>query len=487
MQTNTESHDQHQHLLTRFAVIPTPLRLDADHERTGKGVTMAFLDSGFYPHTDLTQPVNRIVAFKDITQPRALLKADRQPKPWAWHGTQTSVVAAGNGHLSDGTYRGLACNADVVLVKVGDHGKITEDNIARGLRWVIENKERYNIQVVSISLGGDNDVPYQQNVVDQLAEEAVSDGLTLVVAAGNSGCTDDHNTVPPANSPSVITVGGYDDQNKLGRGDLDLYCSSYGITADGVVKPEILAPAMWVAAPILPNTAIYKKAIILSQLVSAPDDRLTGVADRFWPDAAELHSIAQGQPGVVREAVEALLHEHKIVATHYQHVDGTSFAAPIVASIVAQMLEANPRLTPLMTKQILINTADRIQAAPLLRQGYGVVNARRAVLEASREQHVLNHRNLTPPRIEAGKLVFFYHADHAQRVSMAGDFNGWDPVRTPFVRGEDGIWRAEIETPSPGRYGYKFVVDGDRWVEDPVNGFKQPDSFGGLNSVLSIA
>lgn len=62
----TKQHD-HSHAQTRFAVIPTPLRLGADSEYTGKGVTIAFLDSGFYPHPDLIQPENRIVAFKDIT------------------------------------------------------------------------------------------------------------------------------------------------------------------------------------------------------------------------------------------------------------------------------------------------------------------------------------------------------------------------------------------------------------------------------------
>src|SRR5690349_16891964 len=40
--------------------LPTPLRMDADERFTGKGVTIAFLDSGFFAHTDLTEPVNRI-------------------------------------------------------------------------------------------------------------------------------------------------------------------------------------------------------------------------------------------------------------------------------------------------------------------------------------------------------------------------------------------------------------------------------------------
>src|ERR1051326_5803886 len=47
-------------------VLSTPLRMDADERFTGRGITMAFLDSGFYPHPDLTKPDNRILAYHSI-------------------------------------------------------------------------------------------------------------------------------------------------------------------------------------------------------------------------------------------------------------------------------------------------------------------------------------------------------------------------------------------------------------------------------------
>ena len=47
-------------------VLSTPLRLDADERFTGRGVTIAFLDSGFYPHVDLTTPRNRILAYRSL-------------------------------------------------------------------------------------------------------------------------------------------------------------------------------------------------------------------------------------------------------------------------------------------------------------------------------------------------------------------------------------------------------------------------------------
>ncbi|HEX6718682.1 MAG TPA: hypothetical protein VF088_16365, partial [Pyrinomonadaceae bacterium] len=65
-------HD-HLHAPNRFAVIPTSVRLNADPQYTGKGVTIAFLDSGFYPHADLSEPTNRILFYKDIAEEQVSL------------------------------------------------------------------------------------------------------------------------------------------------------------------------------------------------------------------------------------------------------------------------------------------------------------------------------------------------------------------------------------------------------------------------------
>jgi len=439
---DSANHD-HQHAPNRFAVIPTPARLNADPSYTGRGVTVAFLDSGFYPHPDLLTPRNRIVAYHDVAGERCSLVSSGPSESWQWHGTQTVVSATGDGKLSDGVYRGVAHESALVLVKASERGRITEENIARGIDWVIANRERYRIRVLNISLGGDEDVPCSKSIIDQAAEEAISHGIVVVAAAGNSGGEGRH-SIPPANSPSVITVGGY------------LYHSNFGATADGTVKPEIVAPAMWIAAPILPGTEFYERAEALSRQAENRSD------------------------------VEAALQQQKIVATHYQHVDGTSFAAPIVTSIVAQMIEANPSLTPGAIKNILISTADRIVTEPAIRQGYGVVNARRAVELAKTERHALNVVGCKPPRVENGRLLFVFHDDGAESVSVAGDFNGWNQVATPLKRNGSGLWTTDIAAPRTGFLEYKFVIDGKRWLEDPSNGMKTPDSFGGLNSVLVI-
>ena len=98
-------------------ILPIGERLHADPSHAGRGVTVAFIDSGFYAHPDLTTPRNRILAYHDIYRPEAGVDALSQPDDSSWHGMMTSVVAAGNGALSNGRFRGLASESNVVLVK----------------------------------------------------------------------------------------------------------------------------------------------------------------------------------------------------------------------------------------------------------------------------------------------------------------------------------------------------------------------------------
>ena len=88
--------DQNDH------VLPTPLRMDAHEAFTGRGVTIAFLDSGFFAHEDLSKPQDRIVAYHNIFSPDEDLSALQKSDVASWHGMMTSVVAAGNGYLSEG-------------------------------------------------------------------------------------------------------------------------------------------------------------------------------------------------------------------------------------------------------------------------------------------------------------------------------------------------------------------------------------------------
>lgn len=359
--------------------LPTPLRLDADERFRGRGVTMAFLDSGFYAHTDLIKPENRIVAYHSIFDDEGDRTSLDTPDVASWHGMMTSVVAAGNGQLSDGFYRGIAPEAKVVLVKIGRTGHIPDQQIARGLEWVLLNKKKYDIRVLNISAGGDFEQSYLDSPLCQAVERAVSEGLIVVCAVGNAGMAVGHPVLPPASSPSAISVGGLDDQNSLDRARRGMYRSSYGPTVDGLQKPEIIAPGIWVAAPILPATPTAAEAHLCSELDAAADADLRAIilshpgVDKDFDEAHDLPTP------LLRQLITIKLRAGNVISRHYKYVDGTSFAAPIVASIAACMLEANPRLTPQQIKRVLIDTAERVPGVEVERQGWGVVVPRRAV------------------------------------------------------------------------------------------------------------
>lgn len=475
----TNKHE-HTHAQNRFAVIPTADKLNADLRFTGKGVCIAFLDSGFYPHMDFA---DRVIAFHDIAGEEKFFHSICEPKGYHWHGTQTVTSCAGSGVLSDGIYRGIASDAELVLVKVSKNGEISDESIEKGLLWVLINRRRYNIRVLNMSLGGDMDVRFAESRINALAEELIKQGVCITVAAGNSAGS---HSIPPANSPSVITVGGYSDENQFSNDNFNLYHSNFGATIDGIIKPEIIAPAMNIAAPILPETEDYKIAETLSLLANAPDYAFRILLDEYWEKAALPDYIGFHGNESARMVIEEKLQERKVVATHYQHVDGTSFAAPITASVIAQMIEANPKLTPLAVKNILISTAQKLSHQTLIRQGYGVLNASLAVTEALGETHSLRSENYTPPRVENEKIFFYYHNDSAQSVFLVGDFNNWKEDETQFVQNSDGIWQAEINCLESGKYRYKFFVGGEFWTEDTSHGLKEEDGFGGFHSILIV-
>jgi serine protease AprX len=365
-------------------VLSTPLRLDADERFTGKGVCIAFLDSGFYPHPDLTTPKNRIIGYRNMMQEDGDLTSLFQPDVASWHGMMTSVVAAGNGALSNGFYRGIAPEADVVLVKLARTGRITEQNIEDGLEWVLKNRSRYGIRIVNISAGGDFEQSYLHDSLSEMVEECTRQGLTVVCAVGNAGHLPNHPVFPPASAPSCIAVGGLDDKNSINRAKRGMYRSSYGPTIDGLQKPEVIAPSIWVPAPILPNTPTAQQAELLEKLDKANDEELHDIIRNNPNIDAELDAALDRPVHSIRQIIALKIRRENVITKHYKYVDGTSFAAPIVSSVIAQMLEANPRLTPQQIKRILISTAERLPHYEVDRQGWGVIDPRRAVEKAEK-------------------------------------------------------------------------------------------------------
>ena len=342
-----------------FGALPTPLRMHADPRFTGKGVTIAQVDAGFYPHPDLTVPRNRIRAWAEATKsPVRSLNFRPNEAPhwpgafgrahWQWHGLMTTTAAFGNGHLSHGLYRGLASDSDLVLVQTWDRrGKITNRTLTRALRWILRKRQEYGIRIVSISVAGDPVKALEGNAVDEAVRALVDDGVAVIAAAGNRF---ERGMVPPATAEEAITVGGLDDRNGFDRLRHEVWHSNYHATPAGTWKPEVVAPSLWVVAPVLPGSEVALEAGRLFER-------------RAWGD----------------QTVNARIAEQKLVNAFYQHVEGTSFAAPIVASIAACMLEANPALSPADVKRLLMASAYKVPGAADERQGAGAVDAGRAL------------------------------------------------------------------------------------------------------------
>jgi len=316
-----------------FGVLPTRLSLHADPRFSGKGITIALVDAGFYPHPDLVQPRNRVRVWVDATHdPLSVFHFEPEEVPtwpdwngvrdWQWRGTMTSTVAAGNGFLSHGLYSGLAYAAELVLIQVRDcFGHISSASIHRALTWILQRGAELGTRVVSLSVSGDPVSPLAGNAVDEAVAALVDAGISVVAAAGNDG---QRTLLPPATAPQALTVGGIDDKNTLSHEELALWHSNYGSASNEVLKPDLVAPSIWVAAPVLPNTSVAEEARDL------------------FVRRMQMDPVASGR-----------ITDLKLITPHYQHVEGTSFAAPIVASCIACLLEANPALTPLIVRDVL--------------------------------------------------------------------------------------------------------------------------------------
>ena len=481
-------------LLTPFPVysrdeqklLTTPARIHANANFTGQGITIAFLDSGFYPHPDLIRPKNRILCYVDATARVPVEKQNfKKPVITSWHGLMTSAICAGNGFMSNHLYRGIAERAKLVLVKTGNPGGrgIRDRDISRALTWVLNNRERFNIRIVNISLGGDNPSTGKFTELDELVEEAVAAGLIVVVAAGNSG----HPVIiPPASAPSAITVGGLNDQNHLDPRYRRMYWSSYGRGINGVRKPDIIAPAIWLAAPMLPKTSTHNAALYFWRLARASEIELSKLLKSSYVQA-RLSKKLQDLPSTeVRTAIQEYMNEQKFIDPHYQHVDGTSMATPIVSGVAAQMLEANPSLKPAQVKEILMTTADPLNDAPAERQGSGAINAGRAVAAALRVGGGLLQGIPLSPHVDGREITFYYYDPSARGVSLIGSFNDWQTTDGEMVQIRPGLWEGILDASAPGTYRYKFLIDRSRWTHDPENPLRIEDGFGGFNSLITI-
>ena len=90
---------------------------------------------------------------------------------------------------------------------------------------------------------------------------------------------------------------------------------------------------------------------------------------------------------------------------------------------------------------------------------------------------------LSAPAMTSAGVMFTLEALDAARVHLAGDFNDWS-LDGSEMEPAGGVWKKVVKLP-PGRYRYRYVVDG-RWQSDPLNVAVEPSPYGGEDSVLVL-
>jgi serine protease AprX len=333
---------------------------------TGKGVTIAFIDSGISAsHPDFNKNKNktRILAAVDFTG--STVSGD----PYG-HGTGVASVAAGNGDGSKGyadNYAGIAPEANLIDLRVIDGNGIgTTSNTLNAINWAITNRDRFNIRIINMSLGGAIRESYKTDPLCQAVARAVNAGIVVVCSAGNYGHTTKvvgydnlgkpiyqlaYGTITsPANSPAVITVGATDSRGTVKRSD-DMvadYSSKGPTQIDHHAKPDLVAPGTRIIA-----------------------------------------AMSQNQnptfPGLAPQNIQQPTSGNALQKAYFKY-SGTSFAAPVVAGTIALMLEVNKSLTPRLVKATLLRTAQSLPgvqygngAQSQVSQGAGQLNAAGAV------------------------------------------------------------------------------------------------------------
>ena len=280
------------------------------------------------------------------------------------HGTFVAGIAAGQAN----GYSGAAPGANIVSLDVlDDSGAGLESDVISACDWIYKNQGKYNIRVANLSLLAGTNASFMYDPLDQAVEKLWFSGVVVVTAAGNFAVNGQASGMPyaPANDPFAITVGASDINGTLATtDDFNAPWSAYGYTLDGFAKPELGAPGRYMNGAVPTMAAMYTQ------------------------------------------------HPERVVAPGYMWMSGTSFAAPVVSGIAADLLAQHPLWTPDDVKGALMLTA--AQPGPgtgLYALGVGEAQATAAAAVA------------TPPNPNAGLDAYVVTDPNGGRTFDAASWN----------------------------------------------------------------
>jgi serine protease AprX len=292
---------------------------------TGSGPAVGVIDTGVDQTGDLAGQVLRAVDFT----------SDADTLDHYGHGTFVGGLIAGTGAHSAGAVTGVAPGSKLVSLKIsGADGATDVTLVLEALEWVKDFASTYNIRIVNLSLGFASQQPYAVDPLDYAVEKLWTSGVVVVTAAGNGGAAGP--ILAPGNDPYVITVGSSNDRTTVNNNDDYLASfSAIGPTADGLAKPDVLAPGRSVVSSRSPGSTVD---------VANP--------------ASEIGDV-------------------------YAKGSGTSFSTAIVSGVAALVLSRSPWLTPDQVKMRLIANARQLPTGSTPGTGAGVVDAFAASMSTS--------------------------------------------------------------------------------------------------------
>jgi serine protease AprX len=346
---------------------------------------IAVIDSGVDPGAQFG---NRIVANVNLST----LAGNSSLDDLNGHGTFVAGIAAG----ASATLTGAAPTAPIVSIKVMDAtGTAKTSDVIAAAQWILDHKDQYNIRVANFSMHSSYGTNSYYDPLDKAVEQLWFSGVTVVAAAGNyaTGSGPSGVLYSPGNDPFVITVGALDTNGTAQSGDDGVApWSAYGYTEDGFTKPEIVAPGRYMVSTVPLGTTL------LTEFPLKVLDPLLGT----------------------------------------MQISGTSFAAPVVAGTVADMLARHPNLTPDQVKGELMQTARPVPNAAPGAAGVGELSAYYAAHDTALPNPNLVMDSFVGPDPNGGAIPVF-NAD-AWKAAVTANPTSWNASSWADSSWADSSW-----------------------------------------------